>query len=217
MLPSPEQPPRAAPLLRAAQFPVARSRDAGSGRRPRAASLRRSHKNKLLAPPRPRAGSAPVLCQLSCPRRVAENPSARARQPVYQNQECCWQGSFGDAMNNALVLQDVVRFAEVIANVGLLSDPVDVTHDAFIEIDGCLVTCGPCQRGVAGEMTHFAGTKFTVEFGRDVDFQNVSKLLSNLANRCAASATYVYGQPIQLVGLGSEQVSACDIFDEGKI
>jgi hypothetical protein len=39
-------------------------------------------------------------------------------------------------MNNAFVLQDVARFAEVIANIGLLSDPVDVTRNAFVEIDG---------------------------------------------------------------------------------
>jgi hypothetical protein len=48
-------------------------------------------------------------------------------------------------MNNAFVLQDVARFAEVIANVRLLSDPVDVTRDAFAEIDGWFVTGGARQ------------------------------------------------------------------------
>src|SRR6476646_10247459 len=168
-LPSPEQPRRAVPLLRAARFPVARSADAGSARRPRVASLHRSHKNKLRVRPRPRAGSAPALRQPTCPRPVAENPSAHAGGPVRQNLEWCWQSSSGHAMNNAFVLQDVARFAEVIANVRLLSDPVDVTRDAFVQLDGWFVTGGPRQRGVARKMTHFAGAKFAVDLRRDVD------------------------------------------------
>jgi hypothetical protein len=43
-------------------------------------------------------------------------------------------------MNNAFVFQDLARFAEVIANVRLLSDPVDVTRDAFPEVDRWFVT-----------------------------------------------------------------------------
>src|SRR6476660_3043495 len=190
--PSPEQPRRAAPSLREARFPVARSTDAGSARRPRVASLHRSHKNKLRARPRPRAGSAPALRLLTCPRPVTENPSAHAEGPVSQNLEWCWQGSSGYAMNNAFVLQDVARFAEVIANVRLLSDPVDVTRDAFAEIDGWFVTGGPHQRGVAREMTHFAGADFAGEFRRDINFQNVGKLCRDFANRGAASAADVY-------------------------
>src|SRR6266496_2115581 len=159
MLPSLEQPRPAAPSLRAARFPVARSAGAGSARRPRVASLHRSHKNKSRAHLRPRAGSAPALRQPSCPRPVAENPSAHARRPVCQNRECCWQASSGHAMNNAFVLQDVARFAEVIANVRLLSDPVDVTRDAFAEIDGWFVTGGLRQRGITREVAHLPGPK----------------------------------------------------------
>ena len=96
-------------------------------------------------------------------------------------------------MNNAFVLQDVARFAEVIANVRLLSDPVDVTRDAFAEIDGWFVTGGSRQRGVAREMAHFAGAKFAVELRRDINFQNVGKLFRDFANRCAASAADIYG------------------------
>ena len=72
-------------------------------------------------------------------------------------------------MNNAFVLQDVARFAEVIANVRLLSDPIDVTRDAFAEIDGWFVTGGSRQGGITREMSHFAGAKFTVDLRRDVD------------------------------------------------
>src|SRR6266566_1475040 len=151
---------------------MALSTGAGSARRPRVASLHRSHKNKLRVRLRPRAGSVPTLRQPSCPRPVAENPSAHARRPVRQNRECCWQASSGHAMNNAFVLQDVARFAEVIANVRLLSDPVDITRDAFAEIDSWFVTGGSRQRGIAGEMAHFAGAKFAVDLRRDVDLQN---------------------------------------------
>jgi hypothetical protein len=48
-----------------------------------------------------------------------------------------------DPVNNAFVLQDVAGFAEVIANVRLLSDPADVTRDAVGEIDGGFVTGRP--------------------------------------------------------------------------
>ena len=120
-------------------------------------------------------------------------------------------------MNNAFVLQDVARFAEVIANIGLLFDPVDVTRDAFAEIDGWSVTGGARQGDVAREVAHFAWAKFAVNLRRDVDPQNVGKLFRDFANRCAASATDVYGQSIELVSLCREQIRARDIFDEGKV
>src|SRR5262249_5244520 len=153
----------AAPSLRAVAFPEARSADAGSARRPRVVSLHRRHKNRLRARPHPPAGSARALRRLSCRRPATENPSVHARRRACQNLECCWQGSSGDAMNDAFVLQDVVRFAEVVSNVRLLSDPVDVTRNAFAEIDNRLVTSSPGERGIAGEMTHFAGPKFAVD------------------------------------------------------
>src|SRR5207247_11451182 len=108
-----------------------------------------THKNKLPARPRPRAGSALAPRQPSCPRPVVENPSAHARRQVRQNRECCWQASSAHAMNNAFVLQDVAGFAEVIANVRLFFDPVDVTRDAFAEIDSWFVTGGSLQRGIS--------------------------------------------------------------------
>src|SRR4029077_1999879 len=175
------------------RFPVARSADAGSARRPPIASPHRSHKSKLRARPRPRAGSAPARRQPTCPRPVAENPSAHAGGPVRQNLEWCWQGSSGYAMNNAFVPQDVARFAEVITNVRLLSDPVDVTRNSFAEIDGWLVTGGPRERGITCEVAHFAEAKFAVHLRRDIDLQNVGKLFRNFADRCAACAADVHG------------------------
>ena len=120
-------------------------------------------------------------------------------------------------MNDTFAFQDLARFAEVIANVRLLFDPIDIAQDAFPEVDGWFVTCRSSQLSVAGEVAHFAGPKFAVDLGRDVDFQNVRKLLRYLVNRCAASVTDVYGQSIELVGFGRETVRARNLFDEGKI
>src|SRR4029077_16272621 len=122
-----------------------------------------------------------------------------------------------DPVNNAFVLQNVAGFTEVIANVRLLSDPVDVTRDACAEIDGWLVTGRPRQRGVAGEMTHFPGPKFPVDLRCDIYLQNVGKLFRDFANWCAAGATNIYGQSIELVGFDSEQIRAGNVLDERKI
>src|SRR6476620_11443342 len=121
-----------------------------------------------------------------------------------------------DSVNDTFALQNIARFAEVIANIGLLSDPVDVTRDAFAEFDGWFVTGGPRQRGVTREVAHFAGAKFGVDLRRDVDLQNVGKLFRDFANRCAASAADIYGQAIELVALCREQIRARDVFNEGK-
>src|SRR5204862_5612351 len=216
-LPSPEQPRRAAPSLRAARFPTVPSTNAASARRPRVASLHRRRRNNSRAHQRPRAGSAPTLRQWSCSRPVAENPSEHVRRLARQNLGSLPRCSFRHAMNNAFVLQDLARFAEVIANVRLLSDPGYVTRDALAEINGWFVTGRSRERGVAGEMAHFAGAKFAIDLRRNVDLQNIGKLFRDFANRCAAGATDIYRQPIEPVRLGCEQIRACDILDEGKI
>src|SRR5439155_14514830 len=141
----------------------------------------------------PRAESAPTLRQPSCSRPVAENPSERVRRPARQSLGSLPRRSFRHAMNNAFVLQDLARFAEVIANVRLFSDPVDITRDAFTEIDGRLVTGGTRQRSIAGKVAHFAGAKFAIDLGRDVDLQNVGKLFRDLADRCPVCAADVHG------------------------
>src|SRR5207247_2853577 len=120
-------------------------------------------------------------------------------------------------MNNSLVLQNFARLAEIIANVGLGADPIDVTGDAFAEIDSGFVTGGSSKRSVAGKMAHFAGTKFAVDLGRDVDLQNIRKPFGNFANRRAVSAADVYSQSVELIGFRGEKVCARDVFHEGKL
>ena len=58
-------------------------------------------------------------------------------------------------MNDAFAAQNLLRFAEVIANVGLGADPIDVALDAVLEPDLWLVTgCANLGR-VAGDcVTH---------------------------------------------------------------
>ena len=86
--PSPEQLRRAEPSPHAARFPMTRSATDGWAPHQRAASLHRSHKNKLLVHQRLRAESAPAPRQPSCRHPIAENPSAHARRQTRQNQEC---------------------------------------------------------------------------------------------------------------------------------
>src|ERR1700741_5479584 len=113
-------------------------------------------------------------------------------------------------MNNAFVLQDLASFAEIIANVGLLFNPVDVTRNAFAEVNVRSITGGPRQRGVTREVPHFAGTKFAVHLWRDIDFQNFSKLLRDVADWCATRAADVYGHPVDLLGSGSPKICVGD-------
>jgi len=120
-------------------------------------------------------------------------------------------------MNNPLVLQNFARLAEIIANVGLGADPIDVTGDAFAEIESGFVTGGSSTCSVAGKMAHFAGTKFAVDLGRDVDLQNIRKPFGDFANRCAVSAADVYRQSVELIGFRGEQVCARDVFHERTI
>src|SRR5450759_543366 len=96
-------------------------------------------------------------------------------------------------MDNSLVLQNFARFTEIIANVRLAADPIDVTRNTFAEIHGWFVAGRPGERGVASEMTHFPGAKFTVDLGRGVDLQNIGKLFGDFVNRYTASAADVDG------------------------
>src|SRR6266446_5898842 len=107
-------------------------------------------------------------------------------------------------MNDSLVLQNFAGFAEVIANVGLGADPIDVTGDAFAEIDSGFVTGRSSKCSVAGKMAHFAGPKFAVDLGRDIDLQNIRKLFGDFADGCAMSDADVYRPSVKLVGFCGE-------------
>src|SRR6476469_4733190 len=95
------------------------------------------------------------------------------------------------AMNNSFAAKNVRRFAEIIADISLLADPIEITADAGRKIDFRRVTGGANPFGVAGEMTHFAGTEFSVHFRRDLNIEGVGDLLRDFANAHALAAAHV--------------------------
>src|SRR5262245_12013883 len=99
-------------------------------------------------------------------------------------------------MNDALVLQNLAGFTEVIANVRLCADPINVATDPLAEINGRVVSGRASKLGIAGKMTHFAGTKFTIDLRRDADLQEIGKLFGDFANRRAAAAADVQGKSV---------------------
>src|SRR5437773_5580651 len=118
------------------------------------------------------------------------------------------------AMNDAFALQNLLRFAEIIADVGLGADPIDVTLNSLFQLDLRFVTGRTDFLCVACEMSHFAGTKFAPRFRLDVDLKGGGNDFGNFANRYAFLAANIYRDAVQLIGLGREQVRARDIFDK---
>src|SRR5437660_9461935 len=92
------------------------------------------------------------------------------------------------AMNDAFALQNLLCFAEIIADVGLGADPIDVALDSLFQIDLRFVAGRTNFRGVARRITHFAGTKFALRFGFDVDLKGGGNDLGDFANRYAFPA-----------------------------
>jgi len=89
-------------------------------------------------------------------------------------------------MNNAFVLQDVARFAEVIADVSLAANPIEVTADAGGEID--LRSVRPIGRLlVAATVGGVIGLLAASVIGGRIPLL----LLTILAGAVAASATVV--------------------------
>src|SRR3954453_17130826 len=80
------------------------------------------------------------------------------------------------AMNDAFAPKNVRRFAEIIADIGLLADPVEVAANAGRESDLGRVAGGANPRRVACQMPHFPGTKFAVHFRRNVDIERIGNL-----------------------------------------
>src|SRR5438132_6863388 len=125
--------------------------------------------------------------------------------------------SSGYFVHNAFVAQDLLRFAEVIADVGLRLDPIQVAPDPSRKIHLWLITGCANAGGVARQMAHLARTKFSFGLRRDMNLERGGNLLGNLANRHPAAATDVRRQSIKLVCLGGEQIGARDIFNKGKV
>ena len=74
-------------------------------------------------------------------------------------------------MNDAFALQNFFGLAEVIANIGLGFNPIDIALNSVFQLDLRFVTGRPDQFRIAGEMAHFAGTKFAARFQFDVDLE----------------------------------------------
>src|SRR5258708_1078704 len=118
------------------------------------------------------------------------------------------------AMNDAFAAKNVGGFAEVIAHVRLLPDPIKITPDARGEIDLRRISRRADAFRVAGEMPHLAGTKFVVHFRRDPNVERVGDLLGDFPNADTFTAADVNRQAIELVAFGGEQIRACDVFHE---
>src|SRR5947209_4150560 len=111
-------------------------------------------------------------------------------------------------MNNTFAPKNVRGFAEIIADIGLLPDPIEITANARGQIDLRRVAGSANSLGVAGEMTHFTGPKFRVHFGRDMDIERVGDLFRDSANADAGAAPNIDRQAVQLVRFSGKQIGA---------
>src|SRR6266404_4833248 len=117
-------------------------------------------------------------------------------------------------MNDPFAAQNLFRIAEVIADVGLGADPIDVARDSDFEFDLRFVAGRANLRRIAGEMAHFAGSKFAACFWFDVDLEQSRKNLRHFADRCSLTAADIHRESIEAIGLRGQQVRARDVFDE---
>ena len=90
-------------------------------------------------------------------------------------------------------------------------------RDSLFELYPWFVTGRTNLRRVAGEVAHFAGTKFTARFRFDVDLEQLRQNLRHFANRDALAAARVHGKSVELVGFSREQIRARDVLDEREI
>src|ERR1700719_2660816 len=72
------------------------------------------------------------------------------------------------AMNDAFAAKNVCSFAEIIAHVGLLANPIEVPSDTGGEIDLRRVAGGADAFGSTRSVAHLSGTKFAVHLRRGV-------------------------------------------------
>src|SRR5713101_4899608 len=100
-------------------------------------------------------------------------------------------------MDDAFVAQNSCRFAEIITNVGLRSNPIEIARDAGCKIDMRLITGSADARRVTREVAHFARTKFAAGLWFDVDFKRVRDAVSNFTNGCALPTADIHRQSIE--------------------
>src|SRR5437764_10098193 len=108
-------------------------------------------------------------------------------------------------MYDALVPENTLCLAEVIANVGLFAYPVEVPADSLRQIDLRFVTSRGDAFGIAGQVPHLAGTKFTLGFRRNPNPQRFGYVFGDFANGNAAAAAHVYRKSVQLIGFRREK------------
>src|SRR5213075_320349 len=121
------------------------------------------------------------------------------------------------AMNNAFAPKNVRSFAEIIADIGLLADPIEVAIDAGGEIDLRRVTGVANPFGTTRQVPHFAGTKFAVRLRCDMNAECVGNLFGDFSNAYAGAAADVNGMAIELVAFRGEQICPRDVLDEREV
>src|SRR5437016_12810187 len=88
-------------------------------------------------------------------------------------------------MDDAFVAQNCCRFAEIITNAELRSNPIEIARDAGCKIDMRLITGSADSRRVSREVAHFARAKFAASLWFDVDLERVRDAVRNFTNGCA--------------------------------
>src|SRR4029077_15004337 len=109
-------------------------------------------------------------------------------------------------MDDAFAAQNCCRFAEIITNVELRSNPIEIARNPGCKIDMRLITDSADSCRVTREVAHFARTKFAAGLWFDVDLERVRDALGNFANGCAFPTADIHRRSIELVRFGDEQI-----------
>ena len=72
-------------------------------------------------------------------------------------------------MDDPFTAQNLSCSAEIVPYIRLRADPVEVAPDALFKIDFRFIADSANTIRGAGEMPHFAGSKFAVNLGLDFD------------------------------------------------
>src|SRR5207302_5723439 len=82
-------------------------------------------------------------------------------------------------MDDAFVAQNCCRFAEIITNAELRSNPIEIARDAGCKIDPRLISGSADSRRVSREVAHFTRTKFAAGLWFDIDLERVRDAVGN--------------------------------------